>query len=90
MFIYEKDGKLNIQFGASQIPAEQPDIVFEKVEDVTKIIVDGTTLDIDGAVGPVGPTGPQGPQGPQGPKGETGAEGPVGPTGPTGPTGPAA
>lgn len=69
MFIYEKDGKLNVQFGPGQIPAEQPDIVFEKVEDVTKIVVDGATLDIDGAVGPVGPTG------------ATGATGPVGPTG---------
>ena len=32
MFIYEKAGKLNVQFGPGQIPVEQPDIVFEKVE----------------------------------------------------------
>ena len=30
MFIYEKNGKLNVQFGAGQIPAETPDMIIEK------------------------------------------------------------
>lgn len=30
MFIYEKDGKLNIAFQTTQIPPETPDYVIEK------------------------------------------------------------
>ena len=32
MFMYEKDGKLNVQFGPGQIPVENPDIVIGKNE----------------------------------------------------------
>ncbi len=30
MFIYEKDGKLNVAFQTTQIPPETPDYVIEK------------------------------------------------------------
>ena len=43
MFVYEKDGKLNVQFGAGQIPAETPDIVFEKTT-ATAIKVNGKDI----------------------------------------------
>ena len=43
MFIYEKDGKLNIQFAPGQIPAESPDIVVGKDEN-TFISVDGKDI----------------------------------------------
>lgn len=49
MFIYEKDGKLNVQFGAGQIPAEIPDIVLEKTT-ATAIKVDGKDIVADAAV----------------------------------------
>lgn len=43
MFMYEKDGKLNVQFGPGQIPAENPDIVIGKNEK-TFINVDGKDI----------------------------------------------
>lgn len=43
MFIYEKDGKLNVQFAPGQIPAENPDIVIGK-DEKTFINVDGKDI----------------------------------------------
>ena len=43
MFIYEKDGKLNVQFAPGQTPVESPDIVIGKDEN-TFISVDGKDI----------------------------------------------
>ena len=43
MFIYEKDGKLNVQFGPGQIPVEQPNVVIGK-DEKTFINVDGKDI----------------------------------------------
>lgn len=87
MFIYEKNGTLNIQFGPGQIPVEEPDIVLGN-NGSTYINVDGSPIGGAGSVGPAGPTGATGPVGPTGPTGDAGATGPTGPTGATGPVGP--
>lgn len=85
MFIYEKDGFLNIVNG--NLPKEDPDVQVGFDEGGEAIIkVNGADISAggQGAVGPTGPQGPQGAVGPVGPTGATGATGPVGPTGPTG------
>ena len=43
MFMYEKDGKLNVQFGPGQIPVEQPNVVIGK-DEKTFINVDGKDI----------------------------------------------
>ena len=86
MFIYEKDGFLNIVNG--NLPTEDPDIqVGFDGEGEALIKVKGEDISAGGQ-GKVGPTGPQGPQGSVGPTGPTGPQGAVGPTGPQGATGP--
>lgn len=58
MFIYEKDGTLNIMFQKTQFPAADEnsvDILLKKVGDEVKILIDGKTLDTDGALS-VSPT----------------------------------
>ena len=44
MFVYEKNGKLNIAFQNTQIPPEQPDIILDKDVDISKIFVDGSAI----------------------------------------------
>lgn len=100
MFIYEKDGFLNIVNG--NLPKEDPDVQVgfdEGGEAIIKVNGKDISAGGQGSVGPAGPTGPQGdvgpvgptgPQGEVGPTGPTGAQGDVGPVGPTGPTGAAA
>ena len=90
MFIYEKDGFLNIVNG--NLPTEDPDIQvgFDEGEAIIKVKGEDISAGGQGAVGPTGPQGPQGAVGPVGPTGPTGATGATGPVGPTGPTGAAA
>lgn len=45
MFIYEKDGKLNIEvLNKTQIPSTAVDIQISKADAVTSILVDGEPL----------------------------------------------
>lgn len=58
MFIYEKDGTLDIMFQKGQFPAANEnsvDILLKKVGDEVKIMIQGKTLDTDGALS-VSPT----------------------------------
>ena len=58
MFIYEKDGTLDIMFQKGQFPAANEnsvDILLKKVDGEVKILIDGKTLDTNGALS-VSPT----------------------------------
>ena len=58
MFIYEKDGTLDIMFQKTQFPAANEnsvDILLKKVDGQVKILIDGKTLDTNGALS-VSPT----------------------------------
>ena len=58
MFIYEKDGTLDIMFQKGQFPAESEnsvDILLKKVDGAVKILIDGKTIDTNGALS-VSPT----------------------------------
>lgn len=44
MFMYEKDGKLCIVFDDNK-PAENPDVIIEKVDDKVLIHVGNTTIE---------------------------------------------
>ncbi len=58
MFIYEKDGTLDIMFQKSQFPAADAnsvDILLKKVGDEVKILIDGKTIDTNGELS-VSPT----------------------------------
>lgn len=53
MFIYEKDGTLDIMFQKTQFPAADEnsvDILLKKVDGAVKILIDGKTLDTNGAL----------------------------------------
>lgn len=41
MFVFEKDGALNIQFTDTQIPQTEDDVVLAKVDDKTSINIQG-------------------------------------------------
>ena len=49
MFIYEKDGKLNIAFQTTQIPPEKPNIVIDvnSIKNTTNISVDGEEINTE-------------------------------------------
>lgn len=49
MFIFEKDGALHIQFGNTQIPAEEDDILIAKEDGVTSVKVQGRELASSGS-----------------------------------------
>lgn len=58
MFIYEKDGTLNMIFQKSQFPAtsaEGVDISLQKVDDAVKILINGKPIDTNGSLS-VSPT----------------------------------
>lgn len=58
MFIYEKDGTLDIMFQKGQFPAADEnsvDILLKKVDGAVKILIDGKTIDTNGALN-VSPT----------------------------------
>lgn len=58
MFIYEKDGTLDIMFQKGQFPAANEnsvDILLKKVDGAVKILIDGKTLDTNGTLS-VSPT----------------------------------
>lgn len=55
MFIYEKDGKLNIQV-ASNLPSETPDIVIEPVAGTpvtAKVTINSDTVAVGGSFTPI-------------------------------------
>jgi len=58
MFIYEKNGTLDIMFQKGQFPAADEnsvDILLKKVDGAVKILIDGKTIDTNGSLS-VSPT----------------------------------